>query len=361
MNGKSEDLEKRKKKFSIIQWIISVLVVIILGCCSYAAIRYYTADREMLGQNADQMVSIAGSINRFLKPVPDWHRISERAILTHEEFAGIDGSGETVPITAELARQYSDISDAQLWDYIGHHGTDKAYENLILGKENNLKWYEMPDQKEASHPVSLIFVTAPSAEEYEKADAEGVSLEAEPVALDGFVFITHKDNPVDSLSLQQIRDIYAGRITNWKEVGGNDERILAYQRTENTGIQTAMEELVMNGEEMIEAPYAIVQETRAGMEEKVAEYENKTAAIGYTYYYYFSKLYADENIKMIGIDGISPDKENMISGKYPFTDSYYVVIRSDEPDDSVYRELRDYLLTEEGQQIIEMAGYSPVR
>ena len=219
MNGNSEDLEKRKKKFSIIQWIISVLVVIILGCCSYAAIRYYTADREMLGQNADQMVSIAGSINRFLKPVPDWHRISERAILTHEEFAGIDGSGETVPITAELARQYSDISDAQLWDYIGHHGTDKAYENLILGKENNLKWYEMPDQKEASHPVSLIFVTAPSAEEYEKADAEGVSLEAEPVALDGFVFITHKDNPVDSLSLQQIRDIYAGRITNWKEVG----------------------------------------------------------------------------------------------------------------------------------------------
>ena len=209
--------------------------------------------------------------------------------------------------------------------------------------------------------VRLIFATPPSQDELQTAKENDTVLEADPVALDGFVFITHKDNPVDSLTVQQIRDIYTGKITNWKDVGGKNERIRAFQRTKNSGSQTAMEELVMKGEPMKEAPFALVAEAMGELVEFVAEYENETAAIGYTYYYYINNLYRNPDIKVIRIDGISPENENLISGAYPFTASYDVVIRGDEPEDSVYWALRDYMLSDEGQEIIRLAGYCPVK
>ncbi|HHV51082.1 MAG TPA: hypothetical protein GXX54_05170, partial [Clostridiales bacterium] len=89
----------------------------------------------------------------------------------------------------------------------------------------------------------------------------------------------------------------------------------------------------------------------------VAEYENGPASIGYTYNYYINNLYKNENIKVIKINGVSPTNENLISGAYAFSTSYYAVIRKNEPQESPARKLRDYLLTKEGQEIIAMAGY----
>ena len=122
-----------------------------------------------------------------------------------------------------------------------------------------------------------------------------------------------------------------------------------------------MEELVMQGKPMKEAPVAFIAEDMGSLVELVAEYENETAAIGYTYYYYINNLYKNPDIKVIKIDGISPENENLVSGAYPFTASYDVVIRGDEPADSVYRNLRDYMLSDEGQEIIRLAGYCPVK
>ena len=244
--------------------------------------------------------------------------------------------------------------------------TDAAYDNLIGRKQNRISWYQNI-QYSGYEPVfrketvRLIFATPPSADELQTAEQAGVVLEADPVALDGFVFITHKDNPVDSLTVQQIRDIYTGKITNWKDVGGKNEKIRAFQRTKNSGSQTAMEELVMQGKPMKEAPVAFIAEDMGELVELVAEYENETAAIGYTYYYYINNLYKNPDIKVIKIDGISPENENLVSGAYPFTASYDVVIRGDEPEDSVYRNLRDYMLSDEGQEIIRLAGYCPVK
>ena len=100
---------------------------------------------------------------------------------------------------------------------------------------------------EENHPVDLIIVTEPSDEEIEMAKKYNIEMLIKPVCYDAFVFITHKDNPVDNLTIEEIQKIYSGQITNWKEVGGNDEKIRAYQREENSGSQTAMEKLVMQG------------------------------------------------------------------------------------------------------------------
>jgi phosphate transport system substrate-binding protein len=89
----------------------------------------------------------------------------------------------------------------------------------------------------------------------------------------------------------------------------------------------------------------------------VAEYNNKAGAIGYTYYYYINNLYKNDNIKVLKVNGITPENENLISNKYPFSTNYYAVIRKNEPTDSPARILRGWLLTEEGQRLVEMAGY----
>ncbi len=351
------------KKPTTFAVFIAAMSAVIVGSFAFAGIRYMTTDRGMLGKKADQ----SQNVNVMLQRPENWHQIATQQLLVHDEFAGIDGSTATIPITAELARQFCGAADDRTADsgrsvsaYLNHNTTDVAYDNLILKRNNHIGWYDTDYQMRESI-VRLIFATPPSQDELQTAKENDTVLEADPVALDGFVFITHKDNPVDSLTVQQIRDIYTGKITNWKDVGGKNERIRAFQRTKNSGSQTAMEELVMKGEPMKEAPFALVAEGMGELVEFVAEYENETAAIGYTYYYYINNLYRNPDIKVIRIDGISPENENLISGAYPFTASYDVVIRGDEPEDSVYRALRDYMLSDEGQEIIRLAGYCPVK
>ena len=354
------------KKITVTGVIVALLSAVIVGSSGYAVYKYLTIDKSMLGSKPDQIEHYAGggrytdSINTILTRSDKWKQIASEKLLTqYEDFAGIDGSTATVPITAELARQFCGVSDDEVVNYVSHNTTHDAYVNLIRSYENyiqfqDIRWHSYQKQ------VKLVFATPPSEDEYALANENDVTLEVEPVALDGFVFITHKDNPVDSLTVQQIKDIYTGKITNWKEVGGNDEKIRAYQRVKNSGSQTAMEELVMEGEPMVEAPIAFVPANMGSLVKAVAEYENGSAAIGYTYYYYINNLYKNADIKVLKIDGVSPEYENLISKKYPFTTAYYAVIRSDESEDSVYRKLRDYMLTDEGQEIVRMAGYCPI-
>lgn len=348
------------KKITVNGVIIGLLSATIIGSCGYAVYKYLDTDKSMIGKEPDKTDEdnyISSSVNVMLKRPDNWKHISSQVLLTHEEFAGIDGSTATIPVTAELARQFFNANDENISKYVSHNTTDVSYNNLINKYPNTLMRY--PDE-DYIKPVSLVFATPPSEDEYAYAKSCGVTLEVEPIALDGFVFITHKDNPVDNLTVQQIQDIYTGKIKNWKEVGGKDEPIRAFQRTKNSGSQTAMEELVMEGKPMQEAPISFTPVGMGELVESVAEYENESAAIGYTYYYYINNLYKNPDIKVLSIDGISPENDNLITKKYPFTAAYYVVIREDEPQDSVYRKLRDYMLTEEGQEIVKLAGYCPI-
>lgn len=336
----------KMKKITVTGVIMAVLSAVIVGSCGFAVYKYITTDRDLIADTPDKLwedYRYSGT-NVLLTRPDNWHRFATNNILTYDDFEKIDGSTATIPITAELARQFCNASDDSIRGYVSHNKTDAAYENIIRYKT-----------------ASFVLATPPSEDEYARAERKGVTLEIEPVALDGFVFITHKDNPVDSLTVQQVQDIYTGKIKNWKEVGGSNEKIRAFQRAKNSGSQTAMEELVMEGKKLEQPPVAFIM---AGMSELVdavaAEYENEPSAIGYTYYYYINNLYKNPDIKVLNINGVSPANENLVNGEYPFTTSYYAVIRSDEPEDSVYRKLYDYMLTDEGQEIIRMAGYCPI-
>lgn len=331
--------------------IILLLSLIIAGAAIFILVRFATVDRSALKNSRDKTYAI----NVMLQRPENWHKITQISFLNYKDMAMIDGSTATIPITAEIARQFFDLSNEKISGAFRHNTTHDAYVNLI---DKNVQSIDLSSQEQT---VSLIFVTPPSDEETAYAKEKGVELDIKPVALDGFVFITHKDNPVDSLTVEQIKDIYSGKITNWKEVGGNDEKIVAYQREKNSGSQTAMENLVMQGEQLADCPKAMLVEGMGELIECVAEYKNNTCSIGYTYYYYMNNLYKNENIKMIKVNGVSPENENLVSGEYIFTTAYYAVMRADEPNDSNIRRLRDYMLSDEGQQLIELAGYCPLK
>ena len=339
---------------------LCVIVVLIFTAAMFVV---YNSGHELTDTDR------TADINVMLTRPDNWKKIQTGKIsLTVEDFALIDGSTATIPITAELARQFCDVSGKDIWKYVDHNTTHTAYENLIFtnGDPDKITYMENINKYRYDSRITfdikqLLFVTEPSEREIFDAKIEGVTFDVTPVALDGFVFITHKDNPVDSLTVEQVQQIYSGRITNWKEVGGNDQRIIPYQRNSGSGSQTAMEQLVMKDIPLMEP----VGFTRIGLMselvEKIAEYENRENSLGYTYYYYINNLYKSDDIKVLKINGVSPDNENLISGAYPFSTAYYMVMAEGAEDSQTakMRELRDYLLTDEGQEIIKMAGYCP--
>lgn len=273
----------------------------------------------------------------------------------------IDGSTVCVPLAVEFARQHLNMDDETANSFVNFSTTHEAYLNLI--NKTSDQWFRMNDKfyrLVASGEGTDIFLgTQPSREEIELASEQGVELVKKAVCYDAFVFITHKDNPVDSLTVEQIQQIYSGEIDNWKEVGGSNKRIKAYQREANSGSQTAMEQLVMQGIPMSDPIRVPIVVGMGELIDAVAEYENNTASIGYTYKYYIDTLYKNDNIKMISVDGIEPTDENIRSGKYPFSTSYYGVIRHGDEDKTGGKFL-DWILSDEGQKCVRQAGYIPL-
>lgn len=274
-------------------------------------------------------------------------------------YPSLDGSTVNVPMAAEFARQHLDLSDEDANSVATFSTTHYAYENLIMKYPSSTSMISSTNTFFEEKPVDLIIVTEPSDDEIQMAKDNNVEMLIKPVCYDAFVFITHKDNPVDSLTVEQIQKIYSGEITNWNELGGNNEKIKAFQREENSGSQTAMEKLVMQGLSMLPANKIKIAIGMGMLIDVVAEYENKEASIGYTYKYYIDTLYKNDNIKTLKVNGVSPDDENLRDKSYPFTTNYYGVIRKEDEQNNGGKFL-DWILSEEGQKCIDQAGYIPM-
>lgn len=307
---------------------------------------HFTQTEKVFEVKPHNSAGFSRNINVSLDRPDDWQQIiSDKSLFDKYDIRHIDGSTATIPITAELCRQFCDASDKDLPFYIDHNTTGDAYENLILGKKDK----------------SIIIVTEPSDQELALAAENGVELEVTPIAYDGFVFITHIDNPVDSLTLEQIQAIYTGEITNWAEVGGYDEEIIPYIRSESSGSQTAMENMVMKGLPIYKHPHITQTMIMAmgDLVERIASYENSPRSIGYSFNYYLNNLYKNDNIKVLRINDVSPDDANLRDGSYPLTSGYYAVtIKGGDPKAEA---IKDYLISDEGQELIRYAGYCSIQ
>lgn len=272
-------------------------------------------------------------------------------------YPSLDGSTVAIPMAVEFSRQHLGLSDEDANDFASFSTTHYAYENLILKQPNTLGMIRTSNTfLNENHPVDLIIVTEPSEEEINLAKEKNVEMIIEPICYDAFVFITHKDNGVNNLTIEQIQKIYSGEITNWAEVGGKNQKIKAYQREQNSGSQTAMENLVMKGIPMLPPNIIKIAAGMGMLVDVVGEYENNQASIGYTYKYYIDTLYKNENIKVLEVNGVLPINENLKDKTYPFTTNYYGVIRKEDEQKTAGKFLK-WMLSSEGQKCIEQAGY----
>lgn len=259
--------------------------------------------------------------------------------FTPETYPIIDGSTVTIPLSEYLASALMNLELDEAREYVLHNKTHQAYVNLI---EKN---------------ADLIFVTSPSEEELALAAQKKVDLEVIPIVSEAFVFLTGKSNPVTNLSLEDIQRIYKGEITSWKDVGGEETPITAYQRPVNSGSQTGFLDLVMKGEIPMEAPSALVIAGMGELIDTVAAYTDETNGIGYSYYYYTSEMWGNDKVKLISVDGVMPSNDTISSNQYPLRTAYYAVIRKDEDKNSDVRKIISFILSEEGQDLMEEAGY----
>jgi phosphate transport system substrate-binding protein len=220
-------------------------------------------------------------------------------------------------------------------------GTPAAYLFLIYGN------------------LDVFFGLGPSKAQQKAAAAEGLTLTRLPIAREAFVFLTHKDNPVENLSLEQIRAIYSRRITNWREVGGSDEKILAFQRPADSGSQTIMEEVVMQGTALAKPIEGEHFEGMGDIVRGVADYRNRLNAIGYSFRWYASTLFPSLNIKFLAVNGVAPTVENIQNGTYPLTVNFEAVAARKQSKET--KALLTWLTSPEGQDLIRRTGYVPLK
>ncbi|HPX70303.1 MAG TPA: substrate-binding domain-containing protein, partial [Bacillota bacterium] len=188
--------------------------------------------------------------------------------FSEDEWPRVDGATAFLPFYQEMAARMLGISSEEAGKKVLCSTTDWAYPYLHQGK------------------VDIVFCLRPSADQVLEAANAGVRFEEVPFANEGFVFFVNKNNPVDSLSVQQLHDIYAGKITNWKEVGGSDEPIIAYQRSEGSGSQTGLYLHVISPEEVMEPPTERRIGTMGEIIDAVAGYKDAEGALGYSYRYF---------------------------------------------------------------------------
>lgn len=220
----------------------------------------------------------------------------------------------------------------------------------IFEYNNTVGGYE----KLAERKTDLFLGAYPSKEQLEYAEKCGTTFEFTQIGSEAFVFFVHKDNPVDSLTTEQIKGIYSGKITNWKEVGGKDEPILPFQRDPGSGSQSMLLRF-MGDTPVMEAETVEIQGMGAIIEE-VADYQSRSGSIGFSFRFYVEGIIQNPDIKMIAIDGVAPSVENIKNKSYPIVAPVYAVTWAGNDNPNLPR-LLDWILSEEGQYIIEQTGY----
>ena len=179
------------------------------------------------------------------------------------------------------------------------------------------------------------------------AEVEKYGLVSFPFAIDGVAVAVNPANKVEGLTKAQIKDIFSGKIANWKEVGGADAPISLYVREDGSGTRETFEERALD--KGASAAGANVVNSNGAMKTAIGQDPN---AIGYV-----GIGHLDKSIKGVSVDGMAPSQENAASGQYTVTRLLYMNTKG-EPQ-GITRGFVDYIFTPAGQEIVSKAGYIP--
>ena len=322
-----------KKKWKLIFLGIFLLPIVCAG--AFRAWTWWTVDRfPVMTQKIDWYeYKPFSEDNKLVKvEIP-----AQYALDVDDQFPRLNGAYALYPIYAAMVQGMYPETVAWDYKYLRTDGSDTIYEELLKGERD------------------LIFALAPSKQQAEAAEKAGIQYELTPFCMDAFVFFVNANNPVDNLTTEQIKGIYSGKITNWKEVGAPfDTKIIPFQRNEGSGSQTTLQKLM--GDTPIMPP--LKEDRLGGMGDIIndtANYRNYNAALGFSFRYYSTEMLRNNQIKLLSIDGVAPTVENIRSGAYPLVATVYMVTA--RPRSKNTRKIVDFMLSPEGQKLVEDTGY----
>lgn len=243
----------------------------------------------------------------------------------------IKGSTTVLPITQKTAEAYRSISKVSI--SIEGSGSGNGIKALLDG-------------------TCDIANSSREMKETEMADAvsKGIEIKEYVLAVDMIVPAVHPDNPVKNLSTDQLKAIYDGSITNWKQVGGKDESIVVISRDTSSGTYEIWSEKILKKADVRKD--ALLQASNGAVVTAVA---GNPKAIGYIGFGYI-----DSSIKALKINNIEPTLENGKSGKFPVSRNLYMFVNNKKVSSDAQKYI-DFVLGTEGQKLVKETGFIPIK
>ena len=215
--------------------------------------------------------------------------------------------------------------------------------------------------------ADVVFLMGVSEEQREMARERGLELKLTPIGREAFVFFVNKRNSISNLTVEEVKAIYSGQITNWRNVGGKNDFIRPFQRAKNSGSQTMLLE-IMGDSQLMTAPESDYYDLMYDIYQAVAVYKNYRNALGYSFLFYINEMISGDEIKLLSINGVEPTTDNIANGTYPFASDFYAITVVREPETEIEAErignterLIEWILSPQGQSLVEKTGYVPLR
>ena len=172
------------------------------------------------------------------------------------------------------------------------------------------------------------------------------------IALDGISIVVNKDVNISNIALSDLAKVYAGEITNWKELGGQDEKIEIISRDETSGTYTTFKEMVLDSAKKEQDENAIIAKENGEVAMKVASLSGSIGYVGMA----FNEFVEENGGKVISVNGVYPNKDNVKNGSYTLSRPLYLVYRGEVPTGNI-KAFIDYVLSDKGQKIVENTGF----
>ena len=310
-------------------------------CGSKALLKYFEGGQSAAGENVwyrtDRYKVLdleSGEISDF--PVHGQYG----ALFASGDFPLMDSSTARKPVTAELYAFFCESTGAG--------------GKMPLCSTTHGAWLNIADGA-----ADIALLAAPTQEEQDYLDERGVSVEMKLYGGDGLVFIGNRACGVEDMSLDQVRAIYRGEITNWSQLGGADRPIRVLYRDDQSGSQRLFERMLWK-EEPVPDFEALGYDRLDEMSTIVSECLRDPYAIGYSIMTYLNDVYSSEDLLTFSLNGYAATPENVAARNYPLGTQGYVVIRSDEPADSPARRLFNFFGSPLSDVILTRNGVTPL-
>ncbi len=309
--------------------LLSVLLIVALFACFNLGV-YATVTSRCGGLLDGNRRADAIEVSDYV-PFDETARIARlegaASLTLSGDLPVLDGAAALLPVYAAFANAvYPEGS-------CGFDGENYTADSAMQFR-NTLKAYKAVVDGDAD----IVFCAAPSQAQLDYAKEQGVALTLTPIGREAFVFLVNENNPVSSLTAEQIRGIYRGEYHNWRELGGANRLIDPLTRIEGSGSQSALTAF-LGGEPTGKHPLSFTG-----------------ASIGFSFRYYTLGILQNSGVKLLSVNGVAPTEENIRNGSYPITVEFYAVTRKGD-DDPQTAAMLDWILSEEGQRLIEQSGY----